>query len=180
MTNPIEQSRTKCSQLLFLGLLVLLVSGCSAGLKIAPDLLAHAENNNSPLINNSVAIDAEINPAINNHERIDESVKESLELALQNANIFGADSARPYRIHANVTIASQPAWSFGNFNGKLEVIYTLFDEAKNTIMEETVYTEAGSDKKHFSGAKRHRRARAVNISKNVLQFVDILQSKFGK
>ena len=44
MTNPIEQSRTKCSQLLFLGLLVLLVSGCSAGLKIAPDLLAHAEN----------------------------------------------------------------------------------------------------------------------------------------
>jgi len=91
-----------------------------------------------------------------------------------------ADSSRVYRIQANVLVASQSAWSFGAFDGKLEINYVLFDENNNKIIDETIYTEAGSDKDYFSGAKRHRRSRAVNISKNVLQFVDILQSQLKK
>ena len=176
MINSIEQSKIKYLHLLPLVFLIIIVSGC-AGPKIATDLLAHTEKNNQPLINNSVIIDVEINPAINNYEKIDESVKESLEIALKNANIFGADSSYPYRINANIIVASQAPMSFGSFEGKLEINYILLDENNNKIIDETLYTEAGSDKMYFSGAKRHRRARAVNISKNVLQFVDILQSQ---
>jgi hypothetical protein len=179
MIIPIKQSKLKCLFLLSLVSFILFVSGC-AGPKIANDLLGHAEKNNTPLINNTVTIDVKINPTINNYEKIDESVKESLEIALINANIFGADSSHPYRINANIMVASQSPMSFGSFEGKLKINYILFDETNNKIIDKTIYTEAGSDKMYFSGAKRHRRARAVNISKNVLQFVDVLQNQFNK
>jgi len=170
---------TAIKKLLLMSLVLasMTVAGC-AGQKLAPDLLANVELNDEPLVNNPVSIDVEINPKINNYEKLDESVKQSLELALANANIFTANSNKPYRISANILIASQSAWSFGSFNGKLEIGYTVFDESNNEIFEEKIYTEAGSDKKLFSGAARHRRARAVNISKNVLQFVDMLQTRF--
>jgi hypothetical protein len=149
--------------------MIIIIIACGyAGPKIATDLLAHAEKNNMPLVNNAVTIAVEIDPAINNYEKIDESVKESLEMALINANIFGADPLHYYRIHANIMVASQAAWSFGSFEGKLKINYILFDDTNNKIIDETIYTEAGSDKWVFLGAARHRRARAVNISKNVL------------
>ena len=179
MINSIDQSKIKYLYLLSLVFIIIIVSGC-AGPKIAPDLLIKAEKNDKPLVDNAVTIDVKINPAIHNYEKIDESVKESLEIALKNANIFGADSAHPYKISADILVASQAAMSFGSFNGKLEINYILFDETNNKIIEKKIYTEAGSDKWYFSGAKRHRRARAVNISKNVLQFVDILQSQLKK
>ena len=179
MIIPIKQSKLKCLFLLSLVSFILFVSGC-AGPKIANDLLCHVENNYKPLINNTVTIDVKIHPAINNYEKIDESVKESLEIALINANIFGSDSSHPYRINANIMVASQPPMSFGSFEGKLKINYILFDETNNKIIDETIYTEAGSDKMYFSGAKRHRRARSVNISKNILQFVDILQNQLIK
>ena len=50
-------------------------------------------------------------------------------------------------------------------------------ESNNEILNEKIYTEAGSDKKYFSGAARHRRARAVTISKNVLQIVEVLEAR---
>ena len=179
MINSIDQLQNPYLYLLPLVCIILFTSGC-AGPKIASDLLDHAKHSNKPLINNTVTIDAEINPSINNYERIDESVKESLEIAFIKSNIFGADSSHPYRINVNVMVASQAPMSFGSFEGKLEVNYILFDESNNEILNETIYTEAGSDIWYFSGAKRHRRARAVNIAKNVLQFVDILDSKFNK
>ena len=155
----------------------LLISGC-AGPKVAFDLLTPPTQNNEPLLNNAVIIETEINPRINNYEKLDETLKESLGAALKNANIFGADTLKPYKIKANILVASQAAASFGNFEGKLEVSYSLFDKDDNQILVEKIYTEAGSDEWFFSGAKRHRRARAVNIAKNVLQFVEILQKKF--
>ncbi len=148
-------------------IIIIIACGC-AGPKIAPDLLAHANRNNIPLVNNPVTIAVDINPDINNYEKIDASVKESLEMALVNANIFGADPSLYYKIHANILVASQSAWSFGSFKGKLEINYILFDDNNNKIIDETIYTEAGSDKMYFLGAKRHRRSRAVNISKNGL------------
>ena len=150
-----------------LAIIIIIACGC-AGPKIAIDLLAHAEKNNIPLVNNAVTIAVEINPDINNYEKIDESVKKSLEMALINANIFGVDPSLYYRIHANIMVASQSAWSFGSFKGKLKINYILYDDTNDKIIDETVYTEAGSDKMYFIGAKRHRRSRAVNISKNVL------------
>lgn len=157
-------------------LLLLLGSGC-AGPKIAADLLAEVPRNDAPLVEESARISVGINPDINNGEKLDASVKQSLELALENANIFGFDMNQTYRIEAYIQIASQAAMSFGSFEGKMEIRYRVYDAENNEVMDETVYTEAGSDKFSFYGAKRHRRSRAVNISKNVLEFVDLLQAK---
>ena len=173
-----KQLKPKYSFLLFLAWIIL-ISGC-AGPKVASDLLVPKAHNNKPLVSNSVFIFTEINPSINNWEQLDETLKESLEIALKNSNVFGEDPSNSYRIKANILEASQSPMSFGNFKGKLKINYILYDVSKTEVLNETIYTEAGSDKWSFVGAKRHRRARAVNISKNVLQFVNILQSKFGK
>ena len=184
MVNSIEQSIKKNLYLLPLMMIFIIIAcGCAGpkiAINIAPDLLAPAEKNNMPLVNNAVTITVEIDPAINNYEKIDESVKESLEMALINANIFGADPLHYYRIHANIMEASQAAFSFGSFEGTLKINYILFDDTNNKIIDETIYTEAGTDKWVYLAVTRHQRARAVNISKNVLQFVDILQSQLKK
>ena len=178
MKSAMEPSRMKNTYLLVL-MLLFAISGC-AGPKIAADLLANARTNEKPLTNNSSIVNVEITPRINNYEKLDESVKQSLEIALANANIFGADSSRPYRIDANILTASQSPMSFGSFEGKLEIRYVVHDPNDREILDKTIFTVAGSDKWLFSGAARHRRARAVNTSKNALQFVDILQSLLQK
>jgi hypothetical protein len=157
-------------------ILIAFVTGC-VGPKVATDLLGNVQRNQTPLVDYIASLEVGINPAINNYEKLDQTVKESLELALKNANIFGLDSSSQYKVTAHISIASQAAMSFGNFDGKLQIDYLVLDHESNEILNETIYTEAGSDTWYFSGAKRHRRARAVNISKNVLQFVEILQQK---
>jgi len=178
MKNMIKSLKLK-NIYLFLLLLVFIVSGCVEP-KIATDLLTTASPNKQPLTNNSSIINVTINPKINNYEKLDESVKESLEIAFANANIFGADSSSAYRINSNILIASQAPMSFGSFKGKLEIRYVVNEPNGKEILDKTIFTVAGSDKFIFSGGARHRRARAVNISKNVLQFVDILQNLLQK
>ena len=167
-------SKKVCLLPLILGLAT--ITGC-AGPKVASDLLSQTGKEAQPAVNNSIVIETSINPRINNYEGLDETVKESIDLALLSANLFGQDSSSPYRIKAHIEEASQAAWSFGSFEGKLRINYSVFDGQNNGILEESIYTEAGSDKSYFSGAKRHRRARAVNISKNVLEFVEVLRSR---
>ncbi len=176
MRNTTASSRVKGASLL-LPILLLVLSGCiDAGSKIAPDLLVNMSTNSKPLTCNSSTVNVTINPSINNYEKLDESVKRSLEIALANANIFGSVSSQPYRIDANILLASQSPMSFGSFKGKLEIKYVVHDPNGNQFIQKTIHTVAESDKSGF-GPVRHRRARAVNISKNVLQFVDILQSQ---
>jgi len=179
MSHSIKPLTNKKILLLPFLFIVILASGC-AGPKVAADLLANVENNDQPLVNKSYIISAEINPGINNNEGIDQTVKESLEIALTNANIFNKTSPGTFRINADVLVASQAAFSFGSFEGKLRIKYVVFDDANKKIIDEEIYTEAGSDIQHFSGAARHRRARAVNISLNVRKFVELLQSKLKK
>lgn len=179
MNDLTEKLKNKHLYFFSLVWIIIFISAC-AGPRVASDLLVPTAHNNNPLLENAVIIFTEINPAISNFEGIDGILKESLELALKNSNIFGEDSSHPYRIMANILVASQPPMSFGNFEGQLKVNYILFDDSKTEILNETIYTEAGSDEWSFSGAKRHRRARAANIAKNVLQFVNILQNKFGR
>jgi hypothetical protein len=162
---------------LLLPMLLLALSGC-AGPKIAADLLNNARTIEKPLTKNTSIVNVTINPEINNYEKLDETVKQSLELALAKTNIFGVDTSKHYRIDANILTASQPPMSFGSFEGKLEIRYLVHDPNDEEILDKTIFTIAGSDKMFFSGAKRHRRARAVNISKNVLQFVEILHGSF--
>lgn len=155
--------------------LLVLLAGC-AGPKIADDLLVKVDVLDAPLVDNGYIVNSEIDPKINNYEGIDSSVKESLVIALKEANIFSKNSsASPYTINANIEVASQATMSFGSFEGKLQVKYTVYDENKNKRLEKTIYTEAGSDEWFFSGAKRHSRARAVNTAKNVLEFTEYLK-----
>ncbi len=155
-------------------------SGCTLPPKVADDLLAKVTHNQQPLVSESASITVQINPEINNYEKIDASVRTSIELALKNTNIFGANAAHPYRIDANILGASQSRVSFGSFEGTLQIRYSVFDPSNNKVLDQTISTIAGSDEHYLSGAARHRRSRAVNISKNVLEFVDILQTKLKK
>jgi hypothetical protein len=91
MKSTMEPSRMRNTYLLLL-MLLFAFSGC-AGPKIAADLLANARTNEKPLTNSSSIVNVKINPRINNYEKLDESVKQSLEIALAKANIFGADSS---------------------------------------------------------------------------------------
>jgi hypothetical protein len=178
MKRMMGSLRTKSRYLLLL--ITLFVSSGCVGPKIAADLLANAMTNEKSLTNSSSIVNMTINPSINNNEGLDESVKQSLEMALANANIFGADSSRPYTIDSNILKASQSPMSFGSFAGQLEIRYVVHDPKGKEILDKTLLTVAGSDRFIFSGAARHRRARAVNISKNVLEFVDILQNLLQK
>jgi hypothetical protein len=163
-------------------LLVMLSFACigCVGPKIAADLLVNAKTSEKPLTGNSSIVTVGVNPRISNYEKLDETLKQSLEMALTKANIFGTDASKPYRIDANILVASQSPMSFGSFEGRLEIQYMVRDSNNRQILDKTIHTVAGSDRWSFLGAARHRRARAVNISKNVLQFVDILQSELQK
>lgn len=173
MNYKLEQPRFRNVYLLTF---LIVLSSC-AGPKIAVDQLANAKKNEKPLTNSTSIVNVTINPLINNREKLDESVKQSLKIALANANIFGKDSIKSYKIDANISVASQAPASFGNFEGTLEIHYVVHDINDVELLYKKIYTVAGSDKWYFVATKRHRRARALNISKNVLQFVDFLQGQ---
>jgi hypothetical protein len=156
--------------------LSLVLAGC-AGPKIAADLLTNVKPNDRPTSSSGYEVSVTINPNINNFEGIDASVQESLDMALTSAKIFSPDAASKYKIKAHILTASQAAMSFGSFEGKLEIRYTVVDPSGKDLFEKTIYTIAGSDHWSFSGAARHQRARAVNIAKNVLEFVDFLRTR---
>jgi hypothetical protein len=179
MFDPISESKRKIFAVMQLLFFTVIIGGCAAP-NIAPDILAQAKQMPTPLVSNAVTVNVTINPKINNAEKIDDKVKQSLELALKNANIFGPDSSHPYKIDADVLIASESAWSFGSFDNRLQINYAVFDDTGTKILEKEIFTEAGSDKWYFAGYKRHQRARAFNIAKNVLQFVDALQNELKK
>lgn len=178
MRNTTTRPKTKMAYLLF-PVLALLLSGC-AGPKIAVDLLAKVDRNTTPLTTESSTVNVKINPHINNYEKLDVSVKQSLEIAIANANIFGSASTQPYRIDADILVASQSPMNFGSFKGQLDIRYVVLDPSGNKLIDKTIATVAGSDKWYFNGAARHRRSRAVNISKNVRQFLDILERQLQK
>lgn len=159
----------------WLFVLAVVLGGC-AGPKIAADLLGKVEPNQKPICSCSYEIAATIDPRINNYEGIDESVRESLDIALAKSKLFTPDSATKYKIKADILVASEAAWSFGSFRGKLSIRYTVLNSSGRELLNIEIDTEAGSDKWSFSGAKRHQRARAVNIAENVLQFVERLRT----
>ena len=153
--------------------------GCM-GPKVAADRLANVTRCEKPRANSTAVVSVGINPRISNFEKLEETVKQSLEMALANANLFGSDASKPYRIDATILMASQSPMSFGSFPGKMEIQYVVRDPGGKQLLDKVIHTEAGSDRWSFLGAARHRRSRAVNISKNVLQFVDDLQTVLPK
>ena len=161
------------SILLIILISVLTFSGC--GSKIAPDLLIKVKVNDVPLVENSSNIGVTINQEINNDEELDKTLKESLKIALSTANIFGTNSSKPYKINAYISKASQSPFSFGLFKGTLEIQYVVHNSSNVKIFEKKIFTIAGSDSWSVLGARRHRRARAVNIAKNVLEFINLLE-----
>ena len=152
-----------------------LLTGC-AGPKVATDLLQQIPPAAAPKVENGVVVNTTIDGTIRNYEGLDVTLRESLITALQQANLFSpGNTLPPYTIQAHIDIASQAAFSFGNFEGTLQVTYKVMNEKNEPILEKTIHTIAGSDSFSFSGAKRHRRARAVNMAKNVTEFTEYLK-----
>jgi len=156
-------------------LLVLSLALAACGSKTAPDLLGVAPSA-KPTSASGYQTVVTINPRINNFEGIDQSVHDSLDMALDSAKIFSPNAPSKYKITADVLTASQAAWSVGSFEGKLEIHYSVADPSGRPVADKTIYTEAGSDQFSLLGAARSRRSRAVNIAKNVTQFVEFLQT----
>lgn len=172
----------KTKQILQIALVVSTISlvGCATPL-IAPDIIANVKKVESPYLQNASLVQVAIDPKINNREKIDIKVKDSLELALKNSNLFGTDTQRPYKITAEVLVASQAAVSFGNFEGKLGIKYTVFNDKGTQIFQDTINTVAGSDLNPLSPAvARHTRSRARNIAINVNEFVEKLETVLRK
>lgn len=147
------------------------------GPAIAEDLLQNVQRLATPLSAAAPAVNVTINERINNAESIDASVKQSLLIALKNANLFGDGERGGYRIDAKIVTASMSLVSFGSFEGKLDVHYTVQDSGGRNVFDETVKTIAGSDTWYFSGGARHQRSRAVQMANNVTEFVDRLAAR---
>lgn len=158
------------------------LTGCGNLLVADPALLSKTHNE-KPLTQSNFITQTTIESHIQNSMTgtgIKELVDESLNLALKNANIFNTNGTSQYIIKAHIEEASQAAMSFGNFNGKMKIRYTVTSPKGNNVYNNTIYTEAGADKWSFAGAQRHARARVVNTAKNVSQFVEELNQKMKK
>lgn len=158
------------------------LTGCG-NLLVADPALLNKTSNTKPLTQSNFITQTTIESHIQNSMSgagIKELVDDSLNLALKNANIFNASGTSQYIIKAHIEEASQATMSFGNFNGKMKIRYTVTSPKGNNVYNNTIYTEAGADKWSFAGAKRHARARVVNTAKNVSQFVEELNQKMKK
>lgn len=158
------------------------LTGCGNLLTVDPTLL-NKTHNVKPLTQSSFITETTIVSSIDKSFTgggIKELVDESLNVALKQANIFNANGSSKYTVKAHIEEASQSAMGFGNFNGKMKIRYQVTSPKGKNIYQNTIYTEAGADKWLFAGAQRHARARVVNTSKNVSQFVEELNQKMKK
>ena len=151
------------------------MGGCTST-TVAPELLQQPHHQ-THVINKSAVVTAPINTHIDRSEKVEESIKESLDIALNNANIFNKNSNEHYTIIATTALFSQSPVGFGMFGNKLNVNYKVYNENMKLLMDESIFTIDQSDKWFFAGGKRAERARAVNIAKNVNQFMVKLQTK---
>jgi len=156
-------------------LMALVFGGCTST-TVAPDLLQQSHYK-THVVNKSAVVTSPVNKGIDRSEKVEESIKESLDIALNSANIFNKSSNEHYTIVATTALFSQSPMSFGKFGNKLNVNYKVYNENMKLIMNESIFTIGESDKWFFSGQKRAERARAVNIAKNVNQFMMKLKVK---
>ncbi|NBI12289.1 hypothetical protein GVX81_01325 [[Haemophilus] felis] len=153
----------------------LILTGCIA-LKPDPSLLKQ-RTYAAPAVKSDYILTVTMNPRVERQPTaigVTKLVQDTLVMAIDSANIFTKNNKNPYHIDAYIEMASQPAMSFGRFNGKLKINYVVKTSTGKTIFEKSVYTEAGSDKWYFAGADRHTRARVINVAKNTNQFVQEL------
>lgn len=152
------------------------LAGCTAPKEVAPDLLGSNNPNAVPMTSSGYETTVTINPRISNYEHIDDAVHESLDMALNSAHIFSPTGASKYKIKADILTASESTVSFGSFDNTLQIHYAVVAPSGQQVFDQTISTEAGTDHWTFLGAERHRRARAVNIAKNVQEFVSLLRA----
>jgi len=151
-------SKFKLSTLLLVSFLFL--AGCGSTTTIAPDLLVSPKYSKA-VVKNSLTVKSIVNPKLNRYALVEESVKETVETALAHSNMFGKDTSHPYKLIITTPYFSQAQMSFKTFGNKLRVNYKLYNADNKLIVDESIYTIAGSDEYFFSGEKRSRRARAV-------------------
>lgn len=163
----------KILSLLFLSVATLFLTGCMA-LEADPNLLNQTQPNTQPLVKQNFTVTAQLNDKIDRQVSavgISQLVRNSVEIAIKNANIFNSSGTENYKIHAQVIQASQSTMSFGGFPGKMEIEYTVTDQNGKSIFHKTIYNEGSSDEWFFTGQKRHTRSRIVTAAGNANEFV---------
>lgn len=163
----------KSVRIFTLALSALMVTGCVT-LDADHTLLGKTTPNAQPLVPQNYAVEVEMNERIALQATavgIEKLVYQSLQTALQKANIFTPNGRGYYKVRAKILQASQSAVSFGRFPGKMEIEYTVTNQDSDPVFVKKIYNEGESDKFFFTGAKRHTRSRIVTVADNVNQFV---------
>lgn len=168
----------KLFNLLSIFVTLVFLSGCMA-LQADPTLLNKTPSNTVPLIKQDFVVEVDMNSRIARQATaigIEELVEQSLKIALNNAKIFTQNGKGFYKIHAQITQASQSTMSFGAFPGKMEIEYIVKNQNGETIFSKNVYNEGRSDQWYFAGQMRHTRSRIVTAAENANQFVEAFNS----
>lgn len=150
------------------------LTGCTS-LSPDPKLHDNLPQNDKPLIQENVIVTAKMNDRIAKQDTavgIDDLVRQTIQMALNKANIFNSQSQQYYKIHAQIVQASQPSFSLGRFPGKMEIEYTVTNPNGKTVFNKTIYNEGQSDSNAFLGDTRHKRSRIVTAAGNVNQFIE--------
>ncbi|TFU44506.1 hypothetical protein [Neisseria sp. 19428wB4_WF04] len=89
-------------------------------------LLGKTNPNAQPLVPQDYAVEVEVNERIARQATavgIEKLVGQNLQTALHKADIFTPNGRGYYKIRAKIVQASQSAFSFGGFLGKMEIEY---------------------------------------------------------
>ncbi|WP_147396862.1 hypothetical protein [Psittacicella hinzii] len=143
-------------------------------LKADPRLLQSNLDPKAPAVNAAYVVRTDMADHLHRQltgANLDKLLKDVLEVGLKNSGLFTPTANDEYVVYAHLEDASQSTFSFGRFNGTFDVTYKVADNKGNVIFTTRIKTTAGSDKYYIIGEQRHTRARIVNCSKNVNQFI---------
>ena len=163
----------KSVQFFALAMSALMITGC-----VTVDTyhaLDKTTPNEQPLVPQDYVVEVEMNERIARQVTaagIEKLVYQSLQTALQKANIFTPNGKGYYKVRAKIVQASQAPFDlFGKFRGKMEIEYTVTNQDSDPVFVKKIYNEGESDQNSIFMAVRHTRSRVVTVADNVNQFV---------
>lgn len=176
----VELSRNRIIIVSTVIICTILLSNCARTVDILiPNKFVEKGKLLEPIVKNTIKVTVNENPTITDVWKLEEAIKDALEMSLKYSNMFGDDANSPYEIIVNIVSWDQPAADFGMFTSTMKTHYVLRDEKKHIILEKIFTTEAWSEHWYFLGASRAKSAAQMTVAKNVNQFMDILRKHYG-
>ena len=127
------------------------------------------------MFDGNVTVSPLANDAIHVQWQLEEAIQAALSTTLRKAELFRRSSTGTHVLEFQVLNWTQPGADFAMFASSLTVNYVLRDESGEILAREEIVTDAASDRWFFQGVSRAKRSAAVNVAKNVNEFVDTLR-----